>query len=324
MKSRSLCVGVVAVLFASFGAALAEPYPARPIRLVVPFAPGSAADIASRFIAEELAKALAQSVVVTNQVGAGGAVGTAELAGAEPDGHTIGFVSQGTLVFNQAIYARPGYDSLRDFAPIALLGRASYVMIAHPENPASVPADIVALAKAKPGTLTFASAGSGTGTHIAGVLFGKNIGIELVHVPYRGTPQGVLAVMTNEVTMGFFNSIAVVKPIRDGRVKALAVTSLLRLPQLPDVPTLDEQGISGFEFSAWAGFVAPARTPPEIVGRLNAELNKIIAGAEIRDRLVSQGLEPLPPLTSTAITRMIADDLIRWVPIVKASGAKPD
>lgn len=324
MTGRWLCSGIAAALVAGLGVALAQTYPDRPIRLIVPLAPGSPADVASRFAADELSKVLAQSVVVVNKTGAGGTIGMVELARAEPDGYTIGFASQGTLVFNQAIFAKPGYDSLRDFTPIALLGSASNVMIVHPDNPAVSPADVVAVAKAMPGTLTFASGGTGTSHHIAGVLFGRFTGTDLVHVPYKGAPQGVLAVMANEVTMGFFHTFAVIEPIRNGKVKALGVTSLERLSLLPRIPTLAEQGIRGFEITTWAGFVAPAGTPLEIVGRLNAELIKIFTGDEIRERLVSQGLELPPPLTPGEFSALIADDLTHWVPIVKASGAKPD
>jgi tripartite-type tricarboxylate transporter receptor subunit TctC len=322
--SRWLCAGIASALVATSGAALAQTYPAKPIRLIVPLGHGSSADLHSRLIAEELSKALGQSVVVVNKTGAGGTIATAELARGAPDGYTIGFASQGTLVFNQGIYAKPGYDTLKDFAPIALLGRASNVMIVHPSNTASSPADIIAVAKARPGMLTFSSGGTGTSHHIAGVLFGQVTGTELVHVPYKGAPQGVLAVMANEVAMGFFLTSSVINQIKDGKVKALGVTSLQRSPLLPHVPTLDEQGVKGFEVNTWAGFVAPAGTPLEIVERLNAELIKIFAGAEIKEKLVSQGLELAPPLTPAELAKLIADDLTRWVPIVKASGAKAD
>ena len=322
--SRWLRAGIAAALTATSGAALAQTYPAKPIRLIVPLAPGSPADVASRFTAQELSKALGQPVVVVNKSGAGGTIGTAELARAVPDGYTIGFASQGTLIFNQGIYARPGYDSLNDFAPIALLGRASTVMVVHPSNAASTPADIVAVAKAKPGVLTFSSGGSGTSHHVAGALFSRITGTHLVHIPYKGAQQAVLAVMANEVTMGFFNTVAVINQIKEGKVKALGVTSLQRSPLLPYVPTLDEQGVKGYEVSTWAGFVAPVGTPPEIVERLNAELIKIFRGAKIKDKLVSQGLELSPPLKPAEFTKLIADDLTRWVPIVKASGAKAD
>jgi len=290
----------------------------------VPLAPGSTADIASRFIAQELSKALGQPVVVENKAGAGGTIGMTELARTTADGYTIGFASQGTLVFNQGIYAKPGYDSLKDFAPIALFGRAPNVMIVHPSNTASAPADIVAVAKAKPGTSTFSSGGSGTSHHLAGVLFGRATGTKLVHVPYKGAPQGVLAVMANQVTMGFFTIPMVISQIKDGKVKALGITGLQRSPRLPNVPTLDEQGVKGYDVNTWAGFVAPADTPPEIVGRLNEELIKVFTSAEAKENLVPQGFDLSPPLTPAAFTKLIADELTRWVPVVKASGAKAD
>lgn len=301
--------------------AFAQTYPVKPIRLIVPFAPGSTADIESRFAAQELSKALGQPVVVENKAGAGGMIGTRELARAAADGYTIGFASQGTLVFNQGIYAKPGYNSLKDFAPIAVLGRASNVMVVHPSNTASTAADIIAVAKSKPGTLTFSSGGSGTSQHLSGVLFGRATGTDLVHIPYKSAPQAVLAVMSNEVTMGFFNIPIVISQIKGGKLKALGVTSLERSPLLPTVPTLDEQGIKGYEVNTWSGFVAPAGTPTEIVGRLNAESIKIFATAETKEKLEPQGFELSPPLTPAAFSKLIADDLTRWVPVVKASRA---
>ena len=301
--------------------AFAQTYPVKPIRLIVPFAPGSTADIESRFAAQELSKALGQPVVVENKVGAGGTIGTVDLARAAPDGYTIGFASQGTLVFNQAIYAKPGYNSLDDFAPIALLGRAPNVMVVHPSNPSSTVADIISVAKSKPGTSTFSSGGSGTSQHLAGVLFSRATGTDLLHIPYRSAPQAVLAVMTNDVTMGFFNIPLVISQIKSGKLKALAVTSLERSPLLPSVPTLDEQGVKDYEVDAWSGLVAPAGTRPEIVGRLNAELIKILASAQAKEKLEPQGFELSPPLTPAAFSKLIADDLTRWVPVVKASRA---
>ncbi|HWL73406.1 MAG TPA: tripartite tricarboxylate transporter substrate binding protein [Burkholderiaceae bacterium] len=315
---------IAAAVASATSVVLAQPYPSKPIRLIVPLAPGSTADIASRFTANELSKVLGQTVIVENKTGAGGTIAMAELARSAPDGYTIGFASQGTLVFNQGIYAKPGYDSLKDFAPIALLGGVSNVMIVHPTNKAAAPADVIAVAKAKPGESTFSSGGAGTSHHLSGVLFGRITNTELVHVPYKGAPQGVLAVMANEVTMGFFNTPTVISQIKDGKVKALGVTSLARSPLLPNVPTLDEQGVKGYEVNTWFGFVAPAGTPPDVVSRLNSELNKIFASAEAKEKLAPQGFDLSPPLTPTAFGKLIADDLTRWVPIVKASGAKAD
>jgi tripartite-type tricarboxylate transporter receptor subunit TctC len=248
----------------------------------------------------------------------------AELARAAPDGYTIGFASQGTLVFNQGIYAKPGYDSLKDFQPIAFIGGVSNVMIVPPASDAKVPADVIAAAKAKPGVLTFSSGGAGTSHHLSGVLFGRVTGTDLVHVPYKGAPQGVLAVMSGEVSMGFFNTPTVIGQIKEGKVKALGVTSLVRSPLLPNVPTLDEQGVKGYEVNTWFGFVAPSGTPADVVARLNSEINRIFASAEAKEKLAPQGFDLAPPMTPAAFSKLIADDMQKWVPIVKASGAKAD
>ena len=322
--SRCVHAGIGAALVATSVAALAQAYPAKPIHMIVPSAPGSTGDIGMRFIAQELSKALGQQVIVVNKPGAGGTIGTAELARAAPDGYTIGHASQATLVFGQGVYAKPGYDSLKDFAPIALIGRTSNVMVVHPTSTASTPADVVAAAKANPGRLTFSSGGSGTTHHLSGVLFGRASGIDLVHVPYKSAAPAVWAVMMNEVTMGFFNTPLVIGHIRDGQLKALGVTSLERSPLLPNVPTLDEQGIKGYEVNTWGGIVAPAGTPPDLVERLNRELIRISASAEVKEKRESQGFEWAPPLTPAEFSRLIADDLIRWVPMVRALGAKAD
>ena len=323
MKLRRWLHACIAVTVGATSASVfAQPYPTKPILLIVPAAAGSTADIGSRYAAQELSTALGQPVVVENRPGAGGTIGTAELARAAPDGYTIGVASQGTFVFDQSVYAKPGYDSGKDFAPIAVLGRASDVLVVHPSTRASRVSDIIAVARAKPGTVTFASGGSGTSHHLAGVLFSRATGTDLVHVPYKSTPQGVLAVMRNEVTMGFFNIPIVIGQIKDGKLKALGVTSLARSPLLPDVPTLDEQGLKGYEVNSWAGFAAPAGTPREIVERLNAELVRILTSAEAKKKLEPQGFELAPPLSPDAFSQMIADDLATWAPVLKASGAR--
>ncbi len=304
--------------------ATAQAWPSRPIRLLVPLAAGSTADIVSRTVATELSKSLGQPVVVENKPGAGGTIAMAELARSPRDGYTISFASQGTLVFNLALYAKPGYDPVKDFAPIGMVGGVSNVMIVNPANPAQTPLDVIAQAKAKPGQLTFSSGGSGTSHHLSGVLFGQMTGTDLVHVPYKGAPQGILAVMSGEVQMGFFNTPTVVNQIREGKLKALAVTSLQRSPQLPALPTLDSAGVKGYEVNTWFGFVAPAGTPADIVSRLNQEVARVLADAAIRDKLMAQGFELAPAAPPEAMARLIRDDLAKWVPIVKASGAKVD
>ena len=299
-------------------------WPQKPLRLLVPLAAGSTADIVSRTVGTELARALGQPVVVENKAGAGGTIAMAELARAAPDGYTIGFASQGTLVFNQALYAKPGYDSARDFSPIAFLGGVSNVMIVHPKHSARAPRDMVEAAKKRPGELSFSSGGSGTSHHLSGVLFGQTTGTQLLHVPYKGAPQGILAVMSEEVTMGFFNTPTVIAQVKDGRLRALGVTSLARSPLLPDVPTLDEAGIKGYEVNTWFGFVAPAGTPPEVVARLHTEIYKALTVPAVREKLLGQGFELAPVTPAAAFGKIIQDDLAKWVPLVKASGARVD
>jgi len=304
------------------GSVTAQEYPSRQIRFLVPLAAGSTADIISRTVGTELAKALGQPVVVENKPGAGGTIAMAELARAAPDGYLISFASQGTLVFNQALYAKPGYDSLKDFAPIAFVGGVSNVMIIPPGSTAKSPAELIAEAKAKPGTLTFSSGGSGTSHHLSGVLFGNMTGTNLLHVPYKGAPQGILAVMSGEVTMGFFNTPTVINQYKAGKLKALAVTSLQRSPLLPELPTLDELGIKGYEVNTWFGFVTRAGTPASIVTRLHGEIGKILADPALKAKLAAQGFDIAAPTTPARFAQVIADDLQRWVPIVKASGAQ--
>ncbi len=317
-------LGFASAAFLPLAQAQSQAWPNKPLRMLVPLAAGSTADIVSRLLAIELAKVLGQPVVVENKPGAGGTIATAELARSPADGYTLAFASQGTLIFNQALYAKPGYDSLKDFSPLAFIGSVSNVMIVHPDHPSQRPADIVAAARAKPGELTFSSGGSGTSHHLSGVLFGNTTNTSLLHVPYKGAPQGILAVMSKEVTMGFFNTPTVIAQIKDGRLKPLGVTSLQRSPLLPNVPTLDEQGVRGYEVSTWFGLIAPSGLPASLASRLNDEINKILAQAEVREKLVSQGFELAAPMQPGAFIKLIADDHAKWVPIVKASGAKAD
>lgn len=321
-RRSSILAAVIATGLAS--SAMAQSWPSRPIRLLVPLAAGSTADIISRAVGTELSRTLGQPVVVENKPGAGGTIAMAEVARSAPDGYTLSFASQGTLVFNQALYDKPGYDSLKDFATIRFVGGVSNVMIVPPTASAGRPADVVAQAKAKPGTLTFSSGGSGTSHHLSGVLFAQMTGSNLIHVPYKGAPQGILAVMSGEVNMGFFNTPTVISQVREGKLKALAVTSLKRSPLLPDVPTLDELGVTGYEVNTWFGFVSRAGTPAEIVTRLHAEIGKVLDEPALRARLAQQGFELAPAIAPAEFAKIVSDDLKKWVPIVRASGAKVD
>jgi tripartite-type tricarboxylate transporter receptor subunit TctC len=303
---------------------LAQDWPSRPIRLLVPLAAGSTADIVSRTVGAELSTRLQQTVVVENKTGAGGTIAMADLARAAPDGYTIGFASQGTLVFNQALYSKPGYDSLKDFAPIALIGGVSNVMIVPPTSTAGNVSDVIAQAKAKPGSMNFSSGGNGTSHHLSGVLFAQLTHTEWTHVPYKGSPQGVMAVMNGEVQAGWFNTPTVIGQIRSGKVKALAVTSRARSKLLPELPTLDASGVPGYEVNTWFGFVAPTGTPAAIVTRLNREMADILADARVNKILAEQGFDLAPANTPDSFMELIRTDLAKWTPVVKASGAKVD
>jgi tripartite-type tricarboxylate transporter receptor subunit TctC len=326
MNASIARIARLATLAAALGGlpAMAQDWPSRPIKLMVPLAAGSTADIVSRAVAAELSTRLGQTVVVENKPGAGGTIAMAEVARAAPDGHTISFASQGTLVFNQALYSKPGYDSLKDFAPIALTGGVSNVMIVPPTSTATSARDVIAQARALPGSMNFSSGGNGTSHHLSGVLFAQMTQTEWTHVPYKGAPQGVLAVMNGEVQAGWFNTPTVIGQIRAGKVKALAVTSRTRSELLPELPTLDASGVPGYEVNTWFGFVAPAGTPGAIVTRLNREIAAVLADARVNKLLGEQGLDLAPANTPESFAQLIRADLAKWTPVVKASGAKVD
>jgi tripartite-type tricarboxylate transporter receptor subunit TctC len=311
---------------ALFGIALpaAAEYPVKPVTLIVPLAAGSTADILARSVGAVLSQRFGQTVVVDDRPGAGGAIAMAQVARARPDGYTMAVISQGTHVFNVGLYPKLEYDPLKDFAPIALAASVSNVMIVYPGNPASSVRDVIAAAKLHPGELTFASGGNGTSHHLSGVLFQQLTGTQLTHVPYRGAPQGISAVMGDEVTMGFFNTPTVIAQIRDGKLKALGVTSLQRSPHLPDLPTLDEAGVKGYDVSTWMGFAAPAGTPAAIVARWHDAIVELLAEPAMRDKMMTLGFDPVEPLAPDAFARFIKADLEKWVPIIKASGATVD
>jgi len=319
---KRLVVLLAAALIAK--GAIAQSYPSKPITLIVPLAIGSTSDILSRTIGAELAKRLGQPVIVDNRPGAGGTSALQQVARAAPDRYTISLITSGTHAINIGLYARPGYDPVKDFSPITVIGEVSNLMIVHPSNPARTAQDVIAQAKAKPGELTFSSGGNGTSHHLSGILFASMAGIDTVHVPYKGAPQGITAVMSKEVTMGFFNTPTVISQIRDGRLKALGATSKTRTPFFPAVPTLDESGLKGYEVTVWFGFAGPAGLPAPILDRLYGEMVKIMKDPAVREKLSNLGFELLPQISPPEFGKLIQSDLAKWVPIVKASGAKVD
>ena len=305
-------------------AALAQAWPAKPIRMIVPLAPGATADIVARVFAEELGKSLGQTIVVDNKTGAGGTIATAELARAPADGYTMGLVSQGTMVFNIGLYKSPGYDPLKDLAMVAVTGGVSNVLIVSPDNPARTVVDLLAQARAKPGELTYSSGGVGTSHHMSGVLLELRTGVKLQHVPYRATPAGIQAVANGEVAMGLFNTPTVIGLIKGGKLKALAVTSEQRSTLLPDAPTMIEAGVKEYVVNTWMGFAVPAGVPEPVITRLNAEINRNGQLPQVREKMMGQGIEMLPPGSPAAAQKLVHDDLALWLPIIKASGASAD
>ncbi len=304
-------------------AARAGAWPERTVRMIIPFVAGAGADIVGRTYAEELAKALGQPMVVDNKGGSGGLMGTAEGARAPADGYTLLLTSQGTTAFNMGLYKAPGYDPLKDLVPVAVCGTLPNVMVVSAANPATTVAELIAQARAKPGELTYGSSGIGSSLHLSGVIFEQRTGVSLQHVPYRGAPPAVLAVVNGEVTMGFFNVPTVLGQIASGKLKALAVTAEDRTATLPDVPTMNEAGVPGYEATIWLGLMAPSGTPQAIVNRLNAEVGKITSSPEVRRAWAAQGTTPLT-MGVDEFTRYINGDIAKWARIVRISGAKPE
>jgi len=321
LTRRHALAGVLLLMPA---AARAAEWPERPVRMIIPFAPGAGADIVGRTFAEELAKALGQSVVVDNKGGAGGLMGTAEGARAPADGYTLLLTSQGTTVFNIGLYKTLGYDPLKDFVPVTASGILTNVVVVSTANPARTVADLVAQARARPGEITYGSSGVGSSLHMSGVILEQRTGVSLQHVPYRGAPAAVLAVMNGEVTWGSFNAPTVLGQIKAGKLRALAVTTKDRSAMLPDVPTMIEAGVPDFVVATWLGFALPAGTPNAIASRLNGAINRISQLPQVKEKLLIQGFEMMPAASPEAARKLIEDDQALWLPIIRQSGAKAE
>jgi tripartite-type tricarboxylate transporter receptor subunit TctC len=317
MRRRTLLASSLALPFA----AEAQQWPTRPIRMIVPYAPGATGDIGGRLYGEELGKVLGQTVVVDNKTGAGGTIAMAELARATPDGYTLGVIAQGLLVYNMGLYKNPGYDPFKDLVILSINFSVANVLIVHPSNPAKTVADVVEQARAKKGEFTFSSGGIGTSHHMSGVLLEMRSGVKMTHVPYRATPAGIQAVVNGEVAMGMYNMPTVVSLIRAGKLKAIAVTGEKRSEQFPELPTMIESGFKDFVVDTWLGFGAPAGLPPALVTRLNAELNRITDLPDMRKKFAEQGITAWPARSSEEAMKFLRQDSDFWLPIIKASGA---
>jgi len=317
---RVACLAAAAATFAS--GAIAQSYPAKPVRLVVPYAPGGAVDIIARATAQELAKRLGQQIIVDNRTGAGGNIASDTVAKALPDGYTLLMASPANTI-NSSLYTNMPYDPLRDLVAIALIGSVPSVMVANPSLPVQDIRQLIALAKAKPGALTYGSGGSGTTEHLAGEMFKSFAGIDLLHVPYKGGAQVMIDLMGGQVALMFSNQLGVLPHIKAGKLKALGVASAERSAALPDVPTFAEAGFPDFKVSVWWGVMGPAGMPKEIVNQLNREIVAGLSSPEMKGRLQAMSAQPIGG-TPEQFAAFFAAETKRWAPIVKASGAKAD
>jgi tripartite-type tricarboxylate transporter receptor subunit TctC len=304
-------------------AAFAQAWPTRPVRLVVTFPPGGSTDTAARIVAPKLAERLGQQVIVENRPGAGGGVGIEAVAKAPADGHTLVLAGAGGLTANPSLYRKLNYDPLKDLAPVGTFGTSPFVLIAHESLPATSVKDVVALAKARPGRLSYASGGNGTAMHLTGELIKSMTGSFIVHVPYRGTAPAVLATMGGEPELAIADLASVRQQARGGRIKLLGVTSRERSSLAPELPTLAESGVPGLEAAGWFAVLAPAGTPAAVIARLSSELNAVLRLPEVREQFANAGLEPLPG-TPAALTELMLRDTAKWAAVIKRSGATVD
>ncbi|WP_439519474.1 Bug family tripartite tricarboxylate transporter substrate binding protein [Hydrogenophaga sp.] len=328
LSRRTLVALSVAVTAFPGLVAAQSAWPTKPVRIVVPFAPGGTTDILARVLAPELSKTLGQSFVVDNRGGAGGNIGAEVVAKSPPDGYTLLMGTVGTHGINKSLYAKLPYDPQKEFAPITLVAGVPNVMVMNTRRAQSLGinsvADFVKYAKANPGKLNMASSGNGTSIHLAGELFKSRTGIFMTHIPYRGSGPAMADMLAGSVDVMFDNLPSAMPHIQSGALKAFAVTSAVRSAALPDVPTVAEAGkLPGFEASSWFGLLAPAGTPPDVVARLQQESAKALGLPAVKERLLAQGAIPSGN-TPQEFTKLIDDEIVKWAAVVKASGARVD
>ncbi len=310
-----------AVVFASFDADAIDSYPSKPVRIVVPYTPGGGADILARTLAAALAPKIGQPVIVENHPGANTITGTEYVANSPPDGHTLLLVPA-SFSINPSFYKLP-YDSIKGFAPVALVAMVPLLLVTNPAVPVNSVKDLIALAKAKPGRLTFASYGTGSPAHLAGELFKSMVGVDMLHIPYKGSAPALADIVAGHVDLSFSSMSPAVPLVKSGRLKAIAVSTAKRVPAMTQIPTIAESGVPGYEVNGWNGIAAPARTPKDVVAKLNKVIGEIVATTEFRDKIAAQGFEP-EGSSPEEFSELIQRDVLKWAKVIKDSGAKPD
>jgi tripartite-type tricarboxylate transporter receptor subunit TctC len=297
--------------------ALAQPFPSKPMRMVVPAPPSGSSDIIGRLIAEHLQRRLGQSMITENRPGAGQTIGTAYVAKSDPDGHTLLLITV-SYTTNAAVYSKLTYDPLTDLVGVAMVGRGPLLLTVHPSLPVKSVKQLIALAKSRPGHLNFGSAGTGTIPHMAAELFVGTAALDMVHVPYKGIAPAVTATVAGEVPVLFASTPAAGAMVKANRLRALAVTTAKRSAYMPELPTIAEAGVPGYDVATWWGVLAPAKTPAAIVSRLNDEIRKIVASDDVRARIIADGADPVLDMTSDQFNALLKQDVEKWRRIVKA------
>jgi len=313
----------LAVACCAAAGAQAQSYPAKPIRLILPFPPGGGTDVVGRLLAQKLGQALGQQVIVDNRAGAGGRIGTDLVAKSLPDGYTLLLATSSVMGTGPALYQKLPFDMPKDFAPISLVAYTAYVLVVHPSVPAKSVKDLVMLAKSKPGRLTYASSGAGGAAHLSGELFSAMAGVKMIHVAYKGSSPGMFSVVSGETDLMFSNALPALPQVKNGRLRALGATTPQRSALLPDVPTIAESGLRGFEVQQNYGVLAPAGTPREIVSRLNQEVGKAMRTEDAKSRLLADGSEAKAS-TPEELERMITVEIAKWSKVIKQAGIKEE
>ena len=330
MKSSYLQVGVACTLLAFLGCgsifiadATAQDYPTKPVRFIVPFAPGGGTDVLARIVAPKMSETLGKQVVVENRTGAGGNLATEQVAKSPPDGYMILLAYIGPIAVSPSLNSKLGFDPVKDFSAVSLMATIPLVLVVHPSLPAKSVRELIMLARAKPGQMTYGSAGNGTAQQLAGELFNLLAATKIMGIPYRGGAPATVAVLTGEVDLLFTGALGVFPHIKSGRLRALAVTTSRRLPSAPELPTVAEAGVQGFEVVSWNGVLVPTGTPPSVIQKLNASISEALRAPDVRQRLNSEGLQ-IVASTPEQFEQFIRAEITKWAKVVRSAGLKAE